>query len=154
MKALEQAEFERERTATWLEQHGWWPLPSGESPEFDPGDYSFMMTDEQYANQERVRWMQGRLKACLQTKKYLGARDIYAMKPTAITLEWGELETEVEIEISRYGNLAAVFVHGNVALTLEAQHDIEDCLEKCGLLRITDEEVDELQEQGLHYLIF
>jgi hypothetical protein len=146
--------MERDKTEKWLNQHGWWPSPGARPEEVDPGDYSYLMTDEQFANQERVKWKVDQFQKCLLKKKFLGARDIYTVKPTSLTLEWGELETEVEIEISRYGNLAAVFTYGEVGLHRNASKDIDDCLKSCGLIRLTDDEIEELQQQGVHYLLF
>jgi hypothetical protein len=37
---------------------------------------------------------------------------------------------------------------------VSANKDINDCLEVGGLLRLTDEEIAELNEQGLHYDLF
>jgi hypothetical protein len=152
--ALKRAEQERNQTEQWLRQQGLWPLHSADVHERAAGDYSTLLTDQQYNNRERVHWKLIQLQQCLQQKKYLGARDIYQGSVTTLVLEWGELETEVEIELSRYGNLAAVFMHGDVALSVSANKDINDCLEVGGLLRLTDEEIAELNEQGLHYDLF
>lgn len=153
-QALEQAEAELQKTEQWLKEQGLWPVRMSPSGELAPDGYSHLLTDQQYANQERVQWLQHRLRKCLLQKKYLGARDIYSLKPSSLTLEWGELETEVEIEISRYGNLAAVHVYGDIALSRAANKDIQDCLEFCKLTRISDEEIEDLQDQGVYYLIF
>jgi hypothetical protein len=154
IEALQRAEQERTKTEQWLRQEGLWPLHSADVHERAAGDYSTLLTDQQYNNRERVHWKLIQLQHCLQQKKYLGARDIYQGSVTTLVLEWGELETEVEIELSRYGNLAAVFVHGDIALSVSANKDINDCLEAGGLLRLTEEEVAELNEQGIHYDIF
>ncbi len=153
VEALQQAEQERIRTEQWLKEQGLWPIQSSQLDETASGDYSFLLTDEQYNNRQRVEWSLDRLRACLlQQNKYMGARDVYANSPTALTIEWGDFAAEIEIEISVYGRLAAVFVQGERPMGVLSL--VDKCLAAGNFLRLTDDEIDELQQQGLHYQIF
>lgn len=151
LKALEQADNERANTEAWLKEQGLWP-PSAANAS-DQNDPSNILTDEQYARREQQQWFHNRLRACLEKEnRFLGARDIYDSSATAITIEWGDFDAEIEIELSIYGTLAAVFIHGDNALGVLGI--IERCVSSCGITRISDDEIEELQQQGLYYHLF
>lgn len=150
VEALAQAQLEREHTEQWLKQQGWWPLRTVDMTELPPGDYSFLFSHEHRNHLEIVRQHWGQLHACLQP--ILQAHDMYAGKPNTLVIEWGDLEAEIVIELSLFGNLATVFAYG--AVPPGALRKIDEAIAGCGLLRLTDDEIDQLQEMGVLYHIF
>lgn len=149
-EALAQAEGEREHTEQWLKQHGWWPLRTVDLAELPAGDYSFLFTEEHRNHLVEMQQHRDQLQSCLYP--VLDARDIYVGKPNSLVIEWGDMEAEVVIELSLFGDLAAVFMYGDVPRS--ALRRIDEHLAACGLLRITDDEIEELQDMGVLYHIF
>ena len=80
-------------------------------------------------------------------------KKVYFGAGNSLTVVWGEtLKLSITIELSLFGRLAAVFPYG--APPEELLTAIENCLISTSLIKLSEKEIVELQEQDKYYLIF
>ncbi len=129
---------------------------SGPKLEFGPGevpagDYSYLLTSEKKENLDKAEQYYHKLVACLKASSDF--THIYPGGTTFLELHWDDNPQEqVIIELSLYGPLAAVFVYGTIPE--KYLQDVHSCLDSCGLVSLTKDEIGELEERGAYHSLF
>ncbi|MDM8529022.1 hypothetical protein QUF58_12555 [Anaerolineales bacterium HSG24] len=110
-------------------------------------DYSFKLSQEQYRALKQMKTKLEQLIPDLQEQ--LPKYSIEVGTSTSITIRDQSL---IVIELSLYGNLAAVFTYGNVRQATLAK--INEVLQKNTLFQLLEEERLELEKQGIYQDLF
>jgi hypothetical protein len=109
-----------------------------------------IVTEEDKHNWELMAKKQEMLIASIQS--HLTTASIHVGTSTSIEIEWTEPTVEIVIELSLEGNLASMFSYGDVSQ--ETLNYIDKCLQSNNLLRLLDEEIVQLENEGMYRQIF
>ena len=113
---------------------------------------SSLRSPEAQGNMDTLHSYFDKLTACLKASPQV--IDVYAGTATATNIHWDDdrLHHVVVIELTPYGPLAALFAYGPADEGL-LEH-IDSCIEGAGLLKLTEHEIKQLQEQNAYYELF
>ncbi len=143
VKALEQAKNGPKDQKDWANQN----VGLGE---IAPGNYSSRLSETQKSKLEQIYQKLKRLKSCLQLSLDTALIDLGTS--TSLEIQWAVSKSQVVIELSLYGPLATVFEYGEIPES--ALQHIDKCLRANDLTRLSDEEKEQLENQGVYHELF
>ncbi|OQY47676.1 MAG: hypothetical protein B6242_04465 [Anaerolineaceae bacterium 4572_78] len=114
------------------------------------GNYVYVPSNKEKKNWEYIEKTQNVLITSLQN--LFNTALVHVGTSTSIEIEWKDKKWQVIIELSLNGNLASVFKYGNVSQ--KALSHVDKHLQDNNLLKLLDDEITELENQGIYHKIF
>jgi len=62
------------------------------------------------------------------------------------------MENQIVIELTVFGNITAVFVYGSIPDSV--LWDITNCITSCGLIQLSESEIQELEKNNHYHQLF
>jgi hypothetical protein len=144
LDALEEAQHFREQSERQ-------PIhPDLQQPLVPGRDYSYTLSAEARQRLDRMQTRWSQVAACLQA--YRDVLEFYPGSPSNFFITWGSTQDEIVVELSWFGNLAAIFTYGTVPAQILAT--VTACLEQLGLSVLRQEDIQELEQNGVWQVIF
>jgi hypothetical protein len=144
LDALEEAQRFREQSEHQT------PHPDLQQPLVPGRDYSYTLSAEARQRLDRMHTRWSQVAACLQV--YRDTLDFYPGSPSDFFITWSSAQDQVVVELSWFGNLAAVFTYGIVPAQILATVTI--CLNQLGLSVLQQEDIQELEQNGAWQILF
>jgi bifunctional pyridoxal-dependent enzyme with beta-cystathionase and maltose regulon repressor activities len=114
-------------------------------------DYGYTLSEDQNLRLHRLHENTAKISVCLSTVE--GIKDVHPGSTSSIhAIVNGNKGASVVIECSLYAPLVAIFIHGN-APSIIVQHIVQ-CIRKLGFLDLQQDEIQELEQEGLWLLLF
>ncbi|OQY48575.1 MAG: hypothetical protein B6242_01940 [Anaerolineaceae bacterium 4572_78] len=112
-------------------------------------DDSYLLSQAQKHNlaqsDKRLEFMQQKLHKVLQKQVYIAGAN-------SLEITWDTPKSQIIIEFSIYGQLASVFVYGNIPQIVHEQ--LDNFLINCHVLCLSNEERECLEKENKYYDLF
>ncbi len=115
-----------------------------------PNGYEYVLSAQERADIARLEQTQQALIASLQAT--LTTAWVHVGTSTSVEIEWANPKADIVIELSLVGNLGAVFRYGEVSAETLAY--IDNCLTANHLLKLSDEEISQLEREAIYHPVF
>lgn len=101
--------------------------------------------------QEKAKQIYDKLASCLENSLQNLFINPFSSSSMSIKLE-NHSSGECIIDITPYGRIIAMYIYGSIPQQIIAS--IHRCLQDCELIRLTEDEIEELRTSGRYYHLF
>ncbi len=115
-----------------------------------PNGYEYVLSAQERTDLARLEQTQQALIASLQAA--LTTAWVHVGTSTSVEIEWANPKADIVIELSLVGNLGAVFRYGEVSAEMLAY--IDNCLTANHLLKLSNEEIIQLEREAIYHPVF